>query len=98
MTARTPGPPLTEDERAELTWLRAENDLLRVERDILLRVASGYARDTDTARRHTHPEPHPMSVEDGGTSPASHGSRAVRVAPDPGRPDGTPTSDMEARR
>ena len=39
--------PLTEDERTELTWLRAENHLLRVERDILLRVATGYAKDVD---------------------------------------------------
>jgi hypothetical protein len=34
---------MTEDE--ELSLLRKENALLRVERDILLRVASGYARD-----------------------------------------------------
>lgn len=34
---------MTEDE--ELAWLRKENALLRVERDILLRVASGYAMD-----------------------------------------------------
>jgi hypothetical protein len=45
--------PLTDDERAELAWLRAENALLRVERDILLRVATGYA--DDMARRGTHP-------------------------------------------
>ena len=38
-------PPLTEDERSELVWLRKENTLLRVERDILLRVATGYAND-----------------------------------------------------
>ncbi len=41
-------PPLTEEERSELTWLRTENTLLRVERDILMRVASGYAKDMDT--------------------------------------------------
>ncbi len=41
-------PPLTEDERTELLWLRKENTLLRVERDILLRVATGYANDAAT--------------------------------------------------
>lgn len=40
--------PLTEDERSELTWLRTENTLLRVERDILMRVASGYAMDMES--------------------------------------------------
>lgn len=45
---------LTEDERAELAFLRAENTLLRVERDILMRVASGYAADmTALTRRET---------------------------------------------
>lgn len=43
--ATTAGTPLGDDERAELTWLRSENRLLRVERDILLRVATGYATD-----------------------------------------------------
>ena len=42
ITARS---PLGEDERAELSWLRSENTLLRAERDILLRVATGYAND-----------------------------------------------------
>ena len=45
MTAVPEHPPLTEDERSELVWLRKENTLLRVERDILLRVATGYAND-----------------------------------------------------
>ncbi len=45
MTAMPEPPPLTDDERAELLWLRKENTLLRVERDILLRVATGYAND-----------------------------------------------------
>ncbi|MCT2584823.1 hypothetical protein [Actinophytocola gossypii] len=40
--------PLDDDERAELNWLRSENRLLRVERDILLRVASDYAHDAMT--------------------------------------------------
>ena len=40
-----PGAALTADERSELEWLRTENTLLRVERDILLRVAVGYAED-----------------------------------------------------
>ncbi|HEY8371291.1 MAG TPA: hypothetical protein VIL00_00970 [Pseudonocardiaceae bacterium] len=45
---------LTEDERAELAWLRSENALLRVQRDVLLRIASGYARDMDAMlRQHT---------------------------------------------
>lgn len=42
---------LTDDERAELAWLRAENDFLRVQRDILLRVATGYAHDVETMLR-----------------------------------------------
>ncbi len=45
MTAMPDPRPLTEDERSELLWLRKENTLLRVERDILLRVATGYAND-----------------------------------------------------
>jgi hypothetical protein len=47
-------PPLTDGERAELVWLRQENDFLRVQRDILLRVASGYAHDFETMS-HRHP-------------------------------------------
>ncbi len=47
---------LADDERVELTWLRNENALLRVERDILLRVATGYAEDMDILlRRGAHP-------------------------------------------
>ena len=42
-----PGDPLSGGERAELTWLRAENALLRVQRDILTRIATDYARDVD---------------------------------------------------
>jgi len=38
-------------ERAELDRLRAENALLRVERDILLRVATGYALDAERVLR-----------------------------------------------
>jgi len=45
--------PLTEDERAELAWLRRENDFLRVQRDILLRVATGYAHDVEAMLRRT---------------------------------------------
>lgn len=48
--AADPG-PLTEDERSELTWLRTENALLRVERDILVHVAAGYAEDMATSLR-----------------------------------------------
>jgi hypothetical protein len=47
---------LTDDERSELAWLRTENSLLRVERDILLRVASGYAEDM-AALLHGGPSP-----------------------------------------
>ena len=46
--------PLTDDERAELAWLRRENDFLRVQRDILLRVATGYAHDVETMLRRRH--------------------------------------------
>lgn len=47
--------PLTGDERTELEWLRTENDFLRVQRDILLRVATGYAHDVETMlRRNNH--------------------------------------------
>ncbi|WP_156213132.1 hypothetical protein [Lentzea aerocolonigenes] len=46
--------PLTEDERTELEWLRTENDFLRVQRDILLRVATGYAHDVETMLRRRH--------------------------------------------
>ena len=46
-------PPLTEAERAELLRLRKENDFLRVQCDILMRVASGYAHDFETMRRRT---------------------------------------------
>ena len=64
MTAPAHGPaddeaPLTPDERAELVWLRTENTLLRVERDILLRVASGYARDMHSDSHHRTPPPGP---------------------------------------
>ena len=50
-------PPLTGAERAELEFLRAENDLLRAERAILLRLAINTAIDmatvtaTEAARR-----------------------------------------------
>ncbi|MFD5830694.1 hypothetical protein [Lentzea sp. NPDC060358] len=50
MTARAEQ-PLSDGERAELSRLRKENDFLRVQRDILLRVASGYARDFDAVLR-----------------------------------------------
>ncbi|MCX2951573.1 hypothetical protein [Lentzea sp. NEAU-D7] len=44
-------PPLTGGERAELAWLRKENDFLRVQRDILMRVAAGYAHDFEAVLR-----------------------------------------------
>ena len=37
---------LSADERAELDWLRQENRLLRVEKDMLLRLATEYALDS----------------------------------------------------
>lgn len=37
--------PLDQGERAELEWLRAENRLLRTERDVLSRLATGLAED-----------------------------------------------------
>lgn len=44
---------LTDDERAELAWLRSENAFLRVQRDVLMRIAGDYARDMDALlRRH----------------------------------------------
>ncbi|MEV8441148.1 hypothetical protein AB0425_27530 [Actinosynnema sp. NPDC051121] len=47
--------PLTGDERAELHWLRAENAFLRVQLDIVTRIATGYARDVDAIlRRRAH--------------------------------------------
>jgi len=48
MTA--PDPPRPGD-HTELDRLRAENALLRAERDILLRVATGYALDAERALR-----------------------------------------------
>lgn len=47
-------PPLTDGERAELAWLRKENDFLRVQRDILMSVAAGYAHDFETVLRRHH--------------------------------------------
>lgn len=41
--------PLDQDERAELDWLRAENKLLRTERDVLARVATGLVEDTNAS-------------------------------------------------
>lgn len=47
------GTPLTDDERAELHWLRTENKFLRVQRDILMSVATGYAEDVEAMLRRT---------------------------------------------
>lgn len=47
MDTPSSGGPLTDDERDELTWLRAENAFLRVQRDVLTRIASGYAHDVE---------------------------------------------------
>jgi hypothetical protein len=52
-------PPLTDGERAELAWLRKENDFLRVQRDILLSVATGYAHDFETVLRRNDGRHHP---------------------------------------
>ncbi|HEY3472319.1 MAG TPA: hypothetical protein VGL47_44785 [Amycolatopsis sp.] len=50
MTAESPLPP-DPDAGTELAWLRKENALLRVERDMLMRVAAGYASDMALLRR-----------------------------------------------
>lgn len=42
--------PLTGDEHAELLFLRAENALLRTERDILVKAAGWFAADSRRAR------------------------------------------------
>lgn len=55
MTAEMTAAGMTDDERAELAWLRTENTLLRVERDILMRVASGYAEDMAALMRRSGP-------------------------------------------
>ncbi|MCE6997142.1 hypothetical protein LZG04_20390 [Saccharothrix sp. S26] len=47
--------PLDGDERAELHWLRAENAFLRVQLEILTRIATGYARDVDALLRRRTP-------------------------------------------
>ncbi|MBB3049547.1 hypothetical protein FHS23_000542 [Prauserella isguenensis] len=53
---RPGGPQPNDDERAELEWLRVENQLLRTQRDVLERIATGFAEDLgiawpgDTAR------------------------------------------------
>ncbi|MEU4804610.1 hypothetical protein [Actinosynnema sp. NPDC023587] len=46
---------LTPDERAELTWLRSENTFLRAQRDVLVRIATGYAHDMDALLRRRGP-------------------------------------------
>ncbi|MCR3750661.1 hypothetical protein [Lentzea californiensis] len=51
METENSGPPLTDGERAELAWLRKENDFLRVQRDILMSVATGYAHDFEAVLR-----------------------------------------------
>ncbi|SMC52963.1 hypothetical protein [Lentzea albidocapillata] len=51
MEAEDIEPPLTGGERAELAWLRKENDFLRVQRDILMNVATGYAHDFEAVLR-----------------------------------------------
>ncbi|SDJ48490.1 hypothetical protein SAMN04488074_102179 [Lentzea albidocapillata subsp. violacea] len=54
MEAEDIEPPLTAGERAELAWLRKENDFLRVQRDILMNVATGYAHDFEAVLRRDH--------------------------------------------
>ncbi|MFB9931935.1 hypothetical protein ACFORO_27715 [Amycolatopsis halotolerans] len=58
MSAEPAGPPpLTGDEHAELMFLRAENALLRTERDILVKAAGWFAADAGVLDRRTGPEP-----------------------------------------
>ncbi|SFW85586.1 hypothetical protein [Amycolatopsis australiensis] len=47
----------TEEPDDDLAWLRKENALLRVERDMLMRVAAGYARDVARLRGQERPGP-----------------------------------------
>jgi hypothetical protein len=58
MAADHTDPPLTDAERAELAWLRKENDFLRVQRDILVRVATGYAHDFEAVLRRDDSQRH----------------------------------------
>lgn len=58
MEAGHTDPPLTDGERAELAWLRKENDFLRVQRDILMRVATGYAHDFEAVLRRNDGQRH----------------------------------------
>ncbi|WP_020657526.1 hypothetical protein [Amycolatopsis benzoatilytica] len=55
MSADPAGPPPTGDEHAELIFLRAENALLRTERDILVKAAGWFAADALSRR----PDPEP---------------------------------------
>ena len=58
MSAEPAGPlPLTGDEHAELIFLRAENALLRTERDILVKAAGWFAADAGALARRPDPEP-----------------------------------------
>lgn len=43
--------PLTHDERAELVWLRAENALLRMEKEILVKTATWFAEEANAVPR-----------------------------------------------
>ncbi len=45
---REHGARLSPDEHEELSWLRRENTLLRVENDMLRRIATEYALDRST--------------------------------------------------
>ncbi|GAA1213238.1 hypothetical protein [Prauserella alba] len=47
LRAHRPHP--TDDERGELEWLRVENELLRTQRDVLERIAIGFAEDLGVA-------------------------------------------------
>ncbi|WP_197285096.1 hypothetical protein [Sciscionella sediminilitoris] len=44
------GAALGPAELAELHWLRSENELLRTERDALVRLATGFAKDVGLLR------------------------------------------------
>jgi transposase len=48
-------PPVTHDVHAELAWLRAENALLRTEKEILLKAATWFAVDAQAVlQEHPH--------------------------------------------
>ncbi|MFI0798588.1 hypothetical protein [Amycolatopsis lurida] len=50
----TPDDETSFDEQSEVDRLRAENALLRTEKDLLLKAAIGFATDAGVFRRRSH--------------------------------------------